>query len=118
MKYDTNYTNEINDVIKSTNLSDYDSITLTNCLRSIRNKELLLVFEDMYKLYLNDYSMIELSKIYNRSPRTIQWIFKNLGLNRDRFQAQKIASKKRDHVKIRKTFKETMLNRYVENQNN
>lgn len=116
MKYENNYTNEINDVIKNTKLTDSDSLILTNCLRTIRNKDLLSVFKDMYKLYLNDYSMIELSKIYNRSPRTIQWIFKNLGLNRDRFQAQKIASKKRDYVKIRKTFKETMLNRYAENQ--
>lgn len=96
MKYDTNYTNEINDAIKNTKLNYSDSIILTNCLRMIKNKDLLSVFEDMYKLYLNDYSMIELSKIYNRSPRTIQWIFKNLGLNRDRFEAQKIASKKRN----------------------
>ncbi|WP_297423788.1 hypothetical protein [Clostridium sp.] len=116
MLYKKEYNKQISDLIKNTKLSDVENKTLIKCLNCLHNQDVATVFEDMYKLYLNNYSMIELGKIYNRSARTIQLIFKKINLNRDRNQAQKIAAKKRNYIEIRKSFKKTMLERYVDNQ--
>lgn len=72
--------------------------------------------ENIYKMYLMDYSTSEIADVYNKGNRAIQILFKKVGLNRNRFDAQRIAVKKRDYTKIRKTFKKTMKERFVENQ--
>lgn len=116
MVYKRDYNTIVTDIIASTKLTSEQHNVLLNCLERLKNKDVIPVFEDMYKLYLNNYSMIELSKIYGRSARTIQLIFKNLGMNRDRFEAQKIAAKNRNYVTIRKSYKKTMQKRFVDNQ--
>jgi hypothetical protein len=116
MLYKKDYNSIVVDIINNTELTLEEHKVLMNCLKYLKNKDVFSVFEDMYKLYLNDYSMIELGKIYGRSARAIQLIFKSVGLNRDRFEAQKIAAKNRNYAEIRKSYKKTMYERFIDNQ--
>lgn len=71
--------------------------------------------EQIYKLYLLQYSTTDIANIFDISNRTVQHYFKSVGLNRTRKECQAIAVKKRDYVKIRKTYKKTMAERAVSN---
>lgn len=114
-KYFKKYSNEIKNIIDNTFLTNDQENILKNCLFNIK-PYLKEVFEDMYKLFINDLSCNEIGQIYNKNERTIQYIFKNFGLERNLHQAQKIAVKKRDYIKIRKSYKKTMLKRLTNNQ--
>jgi hypothetical protein len=116
MYYEKKYSPDITEIINNTVLSNQQEDILKSCLNLLINKDSYYVFEDMYKLYLNNYSLIEISKLYNRSPRMIQVIFKNVGLNRNRCSAQQIAAKKRDYVAIRKKYKNTIFERATDTQ--
>lgn len=96
---------------------DYEDKIFLNSIKTMLKKHCaLVVIDDIYKLYKLEFSTHDIAKIYDKSLRAIQQLFKKIGLNRSRKEAQRIAVNNRDYVKIRKTFKKTMKDRFVENQ--
>ena len=65
--------------------------------------------DEVYKLWLNNYSTSDIAKRYNVNMRTIQLILKNIGLSRDKYEAQAIAKNKRNYRDIILKGKNTML---------
>lgn len=117
--YERKYSDKVSNILKNIKLNEEQEITLSNCMNELpRNDKTKLkdIFEDMYKLYISDISTSDIANIYHRNIRTIQLIFKKLGLERDKLKAQSIAVKKRDYKKIRETYKQTMLDRITDNQ--
>lgn len=114
-QYIKNYSDEIKNIISTTILAEEQNNTLKECLFKVK-PNLKDVFEDMYKLFINNLSCNDIGKVYGRNERTIQYIFKNLNLERSLYEAQKIAVKKRNYVNIRRSYKKTMFNRLATNQ--
>ena len=114
-QYIKKYSDEIKNIINTTILTEEQNNTLKECLSKVK-PNLNHVFEDMYKLYINNLSCNDIGKVYERSERTIQYIFKSLNLERNLYEAQKIAVKKRNYVNIRRSYKKTMFNRLATNQ--
>lgn len=72
---------------------------------------------NVYKLmFRKNYSTSDIAKMFGVGVRTVQIYLKEVGWNRDRKAAQRIAVKKRDYTAIRKTLKKTMSERYATNQ--
>lgn len=115
MEYKREYSKELEELIENFKFTEEQEQEFNEAFLLIKGSTAHKVFKDMYIFYINDFSTSEIAKIYNRSQRTIQSLFKKVGLNRDKFESQKIASKKRDYVKIRRTLKKTMKERYMEN---
>lgn len=113
-KYYKDYSEDVKKTIKDTTLSPNEDDKLKECMKIIK-PYLKDVFEDMYK-YINDLSCNEIGNVYGKNERTIQYIFKNLGLEREPKDAQRIAVKKRDYISIRKSYKKTMLDRLIKTQ--
>ena len=65
--------------------------------------------DEVYKLWLNNYSTSDIAKRYNVNMRTIQLMLKNIGLSRDKYEAQAIAKNKRNYRDIILKGKNTML---------
>ena len=65
--------------------------------------------DEVYKLWLNNYSTSDIAKRYNVNIRTIQVMLKNIGLVRDKYEAQAIAKNKRNYRDIILKGKNTML---------
>jgi len=97
-------------------LNEDDNNQINLWKSKFRKYAFICVIEDLYKLYKLNYSTYDIAEIYNYEPSQIQKIFQKLGLNRDRFEAQKIAVKKRNYVSIRRSYKRTMLNRLISTQ--
>lgn len=116
MKYKKEYSENLISIINNFEFTKEEEKVLNESLLKLHGHDAQKVFRDMYIFYVNDLSTHEIAKIYGRSSRTIQNIFKKVGLNRDRFEAQRIAVKKRNYAEIRKTYKKTMKARFVENQ--
>ncbi len=114
-KYIKNYSDEIKNIINATILTEEQNNILKECISNVK-PNLKDVFEDMYKLFINNLSCNDIGKVYGRNERTIQYIFKNLSLERNLYEAQKIAVKKRNYVNIRRSYKKTMFNRLTTNQ--
>lgn len=84
-RYLKNYDKKTKDLIKSIRLLPFQEEEVKRCLERMPkfgNVMLRDVFEDMYKLYVYGTSTEEIAKIYSRSTRTIQSIFKDLGIER------------------------------------
>jgi hypothetical protein len=114
-KYYKDYSDDVKKIINDTTLSPNENDKLKECM-AIMKPYLKDVFEDMYKLYVNDLSCNEIGNVYGKNERTIQYIFKDLGLEREPKDAQRIAVKKRDYISIRKSYKKTMLDRLIKTQ--
>ncbi|WP_160687014.1 hypothetical protein [Clostridium sp. C2-6-12] len=114
-KYYKNYSDEVRKIINNTILTPAEDEKLKKCMKIIK-PYLKNVFEDMYKLFISDLSCNETGNVYGKNERTIQYIFKKLDLERNLKDAQKIAVKKRDYISIRKSYKKTMLDRFVKTQ--
>lgn len=113
--YIKNYSDEIKNIINTTILTEEQNNILKVCLSKVK-PNLKDVFEHMYKLFINNLSCNDIGKVYLRNERTIQYIFKDLNLERNLYEAQKIAVKKRNYVNIRRSYKKTMFNRLATNQ--
>ena len=86
-RYLKNYSKETKDLLKNIELSSFQEKELARCLEELNpydNVRLIDVFKDMYKLYIAGTSTEYIAKVYNRSVRTIQSIFKNLGIERNK----------------------------------
>ena len=99
MKYYKEYSEELLEVLTNFKFTKEQKKEYNKAIKTLhKNSPVREVFKDMYIFYQSEFSMIEIGKIYNRSPRTIQLAFKKAGLNRDRFEAQRIATKKRNYI--------------------
>ena len=116
MEYKKEYSENLISIINNFEFTKEEEKVLNESLLKLDGHDAQKVFRDMYIFYLNDMSLSEIANIYDRSTRAIQNIFKKVGLNRDKFEAQRIAAKKRNYTEIRKTFKKTMKERFIENQ--
>ncbi|MZK53358.1 hypothetical protein [Clostridium beijerinckii] len=118
IEYKKNYSCELQEKINNIKLTDKQEETLKFLLPKMQQCEepATPVFEDLYKLYCANVSTSDIAKIYSKNIRTIQLLLKKCGLARDRKKAQSIAVKKRDYVQIRETFKQTMLDRRINNE--
>lgn len=63
-----------------------------------------------YYTQILEYSTTQIASHYGVSVRSIELVLEELGLNRNRFEAQKIAVKHRDYSQIRATKKANRLN--------
>jgi len=108
------YSYEDKKILDNTILLSEELILVNDLKVKFKDKNFLPVIEVIYKFNKNNYSALDLAEIFKISPRQIQRIFKELGINKDKFEAQQIASSKRDNVEIRKTYKKTMLERLTD----
>ena len=116
MEYKKEYSENLIAIINNFKFTKEEEKVLNESLLKLQDHDVQVVFRDMYIFYLNDMSLAEIANIYGRSTRAIQNIFKKINLNRDKFEAQRIAVKKRNYTKIRKAYKKTMKERFIENQ--
>lgn len=110
------YSDEDKKILDNTIFTNEDLILINNLKTKLKDKSFASAIEAFYKFHKNNYSTSDLAEIFKVSSRQIQRIFKDLGINRDRFEAQQIAVNKRDYVEIRKTYKKTMLGRLTDTQ--
>lgn len=104
--YIKNYTQVQKEILKNTKLNPEQIKEFNTCIAQLSpGHPVINVFKDIYRFYICDMPVSDIAKMYNKSTRTIQMILKDVGLARDRYKAQRIASKKRDYVAIRKTYK-------------
>ena len=108
------YSNQDKKILDSTILTNEDLILINNLKIKFKDKSFFSVIEALYKFDKNDYSILDLAEIFKVSSRQIQRIFKSLGINRDKFEAQQIAASSRDNVEIRKNYKKAMLERLTD----
>lgn len=92
-QYIKDYSDEIKNILNTTILTEEQNNTLKECISKVK-PNLKYVFDDMYKLFINNLSCNDIGNVYGRNERTIQYIFKNLNLERNLYEAQKIAVKK------------------------
>lgn len=110
------YSDEDIKILNNTPLTDEELILISNLKTKLKDKSFASAIEAFYKFHKNNYSTSDLSEIFKVSSRQIQRIFKDMGINRDRFEAQQIAANKRDYIEIRKTYKKTMIERLTDTQ--
>ena len=78
-----------NKIILDTTLLTSEEKKLISSLRfELKDKKYSSIIEDFYKFHKNNYTTSDLAKMFSVSTRQIQIIFKDLGINRDRFSAQ------------------------------
>ena len=109
------YSDEIKRILSTVHLTEEEENKIRYWEDNI-NKSFIGAIREIFKMYKLDFSPSDIAEIYGLSARGTQYFFKELGLQRDRFEAQQIAVKKRDYSEIRKTYKRTMLERLTTNQ--
>lgn len=108
------YSEDDSKVLDNTVLTDEEIKLIKNNKIKLNNKNYLCVIEDLFKFHKNNYSTSDIAEIFKVSTRQIQKIFKELGINRDLFEAQQIAVGKRDSEKSAKTYKKIVLERLTD----
>jgi len=92
------YTIKDEQILKTTTLFNEDKIIINNLKEKFKKRNYYHVIESLYIFNKNKYSITSIASIYGVSPRQIQLIFKELGINRDRSQAQKITTDKKNNT--------------------
>lgn len=112
MKYNKDkYTEDIKNKLKNCVLTEYDNEIIKKLKENTKSKDINNVVSDIYILFEKyKYSPKEIGELYSRSARTIEIFLKNNNLQRDRFEAQKIASKKRNYKEIMNKGRNTIFN--------
>ena len=103
------YCDEDKKMLDNALLTNEEKLILNNLKIRMKDKTYSPIIEALYKFNKSNYSPSDLSEIFKVSTRQIQLIFKDLGINRDRYEAQQIAVGKRDYEGIRKAYKNTIL---------
>ncbi|HBJ1649399.1 hypothetical protein [Clostridium botulinum] len=103
------------DILNTIVLNDEQKKELNRCMNEMKPYR-KNAFPDIYKLFVGEMSCPEISKYFNRSASTFQYLFENLGIQRSRKDAQEIAGAKRDYGAIRKTFKKTVKKNFIKTQ--
>jgi hypothetical protein len=110
------YCDEDTQILASTPLSSEELELIYQLKMKSKGKAYENIIEELYKFYKNDYSTSDLAEIYNVSIRQIQRIFKFLGINRDKVEAQQIAVTKRNYSNFKESYKKTVLERLTDTQ--
>lgn len=109
------FTNKINttdkeeQIIKDYIFTEEESKNLLRMKELLGNSKWRHKIEEIYKLWLNNYSTSDIAKRYNVTVRAIQIHLKKIGLVRDKYEAQAIAKTKRNYKDIILKGKNTML---------
>jgi AraC-like DNA-binding protein len=75
------------------------------------------LIEELYVLrYKLNLSIGDISNYYGKEESSIQKMFKELGWNRNRYEAQAITTTKRNYTEIRAKSKQTLLNMSANNE--
>ena len=110
-----NFNNKINviakdeEIIKNYIFTEEESENLLRMKELLGNSKWKHKIEEIYKLWLNNYSTSDIAKRYNVTVRSIQIHLKRIGLVRDKYEAQAIAKTKRNYKDIILKGKNTML---------
>jgi len=110
------YSDQDKKILDNTTLTN-DDIKLVNDLKiEFQDKNFSSAIEDFYKFYKNNYLTSDLAEIFKVSSRQIQRIFKALGINRDKLEAQQIILSNKDNAEIKKTSRKVILERLTDTQ--
>ncbi len=109
------YNIDIQNILASTQMTSCETEYINNLSFKLKDKAYASKIEDFYKLYKNNYTTADVAKIFNVSVRQIQLIFKDLGINRDRHSAQRIAASNTDSKKINETIASAKRDSYSYN---
>lgn len=110
------YSDEDQQILDNTKLATEDLQKIKNMKTKLINKNYAPAIETIYKFYKNNYSTSDLAEIYSISTRQVQRIFKELGINRDKIEAQQIAINKIDREDMKKIYKKTLLERLTDTE--
>ena len=102
------------DLINNTILSEEDIVAIKSIENKLKGSKNFIISKELYIFHKNGYTPQEISDIYGKNYRTFQLLLKEVGLNRNRWQAQAIASTKRNYKEIQLKGRQTM----VKNQTN
>lgn len=95
------YDNADKELLSKTKLTNEEIEKIHNLKIKYQNNNFYPVIEDFYKFNKNNYSTSDLAKMFNVSTRQIQNIFKDLGISRNRSEAQQIhLNKNNDNLDI------------------
>lgn len=97
------------ELFKNTILAEDDEIKISKIKEFCEGKKNYYIVKEIYMMWKNNYTPEEIANVYGKNIRTFQVFFKETGLNRDRYEAQAIASTKRDYKEIMAKGRETML---------
>lgn len=97
------------EIIKNYIFTEEEENKLEELRNLLGNSKWVYKIDEVYKLWLNNYSPSDIAKRYNITDRTIQLMLKKIGLVRDRYEAQAIAKTKRNYKDIILKGKNTML---------
>jgi hypothetical protein len=100
---------EDEEIIKNYIFTEEESKNLLKMKELLGNSKWKHKIDEVYKLWLNNYSTSDIAKRYNVNMRTIQLMLKKIGLSRDKYEAQAIAKNKRNYRDIILKGKNTML---------
>jgi site-specific recombinase XerD len=82
------YSNDIRKMLSSTLLTASETEQIRTLKNQLKHKSYSSVIEDFYKFHKNKYTTAYLAELFDVSIRQIQNIFKELGINRNRYEAQ------------------------------
>lgn len=97
------------DILKNTTFTSEQEQVLKKIYDTWGNSKYTPIVEDLYKFWINNYSPEEIGAIYGKSNRLFQTFFKEVGLSRNKFEAQAIASTKRNYKEIMLKGRQTMI---------
>ncbi|MBC8059922.1 MAG: hypothetical protein H7Y18_04575 [Clostridiaceae bacterium] len=109
-KYESiTYSDQDNKILDNTKLSKEDFLLIKDIKIRLKEKSFSSAIEAFYKFHKNNYSPSDIGEIFKVSSRQIQRIFKDMGINRDKVEAQQIVVSNRDYSETRKNYKKTIL---------
>ena len=103
-----NFNNKINviakdeEIIRNYIFTEEEENKLEELRNLLGNSKWVYKIDEVYKLWLNNYSTSDIAKRYNVTVRAIQIHLKKIGLVRDKYEAQAIAKTKRNYKEIKR----------------
>ncbi len=117
------FTNKINttdkeeEIINNYIFTEEENKNLLRMKDQLKGSKWIHKIEEIYKLWLNNYSTSDLAKRYNITIRAMQIQLKRIGLVRNKYEAQSIAKTKRNYKEIILKGKNTMLKNGIGSSN-
>jgi len=103
-------------ILKTTTLTEEEKEIIAALKATQKDRAYSIVIEELYKFNKNNYSTTDIAEIYKVSTRQIQKIFKELGINRGKVQAQTVSAINKDAEKLSRTYKNTLFEKLIENE--
>lgn len=96
-------------LLKEVKLTEYDVDKIEEIKLILSESKYYPIAKDLYIMHINNYSPDDLGEVYHKSNRTFQMILKEVGLNRNKWEAQAIATTKRNYKEIQLKGRATMI---------